>query len=121
MDGGNTGAKTINQVRPKRLLPLVVYHKPKNEWYVVPPFDVIELVENKKGQHGICPLENCTLSFNKIRKWSVATINLKDSIRRSFLSEAQKQKLDIINFKYNKEQKKLSDNHIREIKSIKNI
>jgi hypothetical protein len=50
VDAENTGTKTINQVRAvKSCVPLVVYHDPAKQWYVIPPMKVLELVEHRKG------------------------------------------------------------------------
>lgn len=72
--------QTINQVRPVKYLPLVVLYTPSDdfdEWYVVPPNQVVRLAAEKgRGQHTENPFESVTLSVNKIGDYAVSEENL---------------------------------------------
>lgn len=104
VDINNTGATTINQVRAGRdAVPLVVYHASQDKWYVVPPLEVIKLVENRKGQHGVSSLETCTLTISKIVKFLVPTDKVKEAIGNAFLSEEQRVTFESMRTQYQHE------------------
>lgn len=74
-------SNTINQVRAVKWTPLVVLGPKRDEWYVIPAPDVVELVSQKKrGQHTENPFESATLSVAKIRSFRVEKSDLKNSV-----------------------------------------
>jgi hypothetical protein len=59
---------TLNQVRPVKYVPLVVLDTRTDDWFVVPPDQVVRLAAKKKrGQHTENPFESVTLSVADIR------------------------------------------------------
>jgi hypothetical protein len=73
LDANDTGTTTLNQVRANKYIPLVVYHHPKSEWYVVPAHIVVALVAHRgRGQHGANPIENSTLALKHIGEYRLA-------------------------------------------------
>ena len=69
---------TLNQVRPVKYLPLVVLDTRCDEWYVVPPNQVVRLAAAKgRGQHTENPFESVTLSVAKIEEYTVSERNLR--------------------------------------------
>ena len=72
LDGYNievkqTSTNTLNQVRPVKYLPLAVLDTRTDDWYVVPPDEIVRLAARKKrGQHTENPFESVTLSVRDI-------------------------------------------------------
>lgn len=65
---------TINQIRAVRYLPVAILDSSTGAWYVVPPDDVIRLVEAKAGgQHGANPYESTTLRRSELAAYRVDT------------------------------------------------
>lgn len=63
---------TLNQVRAVKYLPLVVYHLPAEQWYVVPAHVVVGQVSRKRrGQHTENPFESATLSLKNLDAWKI--------------------------------------------------
>lgn len=57
---------TINQVRAVKYIPLVVY-SPPDDWYVVPPNEVVRLVAlQTRGQHTENPFESAIVSLRNV-------------------------------------------------------
>lgn len=82
-----TSTNTLNQVRPVKYLPLVVFDKRNAEWYVVPPNEIVRLVaERSRGQHTENPFESVTISLTKLVEFKVGEVNLRlatiDAIRQ---------------------------------------
>ena len=48
--------KNLNQVRPLKELPIASYDPDTNQWWVLPPWYVLHLCLDKKGQHVSDPL-----------------------------------------------------------------
>ena len=65
-------ANTINQVRAVKFIPLVIWSKESNDWFVLPAPDIVALVSQKlRGQHTENPFESATLSLSKLRSYRV--------------------------------------------------
>ena len=60
------GSGAANQVRPCKYTTLVVWSEKEDEWYVIPPQDVVNLAKPKKGQHAVNSFECC--NFGK-KQW----------------------------------------------------
>lgn len=55
---------TLNQVRAVKYLPLVVYFRPTERWYVIPAHEVVRRIAAKaRGQHTEIAFECATLSL----------------------------------------------------------
>lgn len=57
--------RNLNQVRPYRYLPIVVYDADTNEWCVIPAHSVVVVVRNLAPMHGLSPLECVNLKLGK--------------------------------------------------------
>jgi hypothetical protein len=79
------GAKTLNQVRAVKYIPLVALYEKTDTWYVVPAPDVVRLVSSKtRGQHTENPFESATLSIQNLDAFSLSDEReLKDAVRRA--------------------------------------
>jgi hypothetical protein len=74
-------ANTLNQVRAVKYLPLVAYHQPTQQWYVVPAHDVVRLVSGKsRGQHTENPFESATVSIAWLQDFSVGEDELREAV-----------------------------------------
>lgn len=89
--------KTLNQVRPYHYLTLVAYDDKTDNWYVIPPQDVIRLCLNekkklKKGQHTPNPMTCVGLgSIDKkcFQRYKVSVSELRNAIINSYQSGEQ--------------------------------
>lgn len=93
---------TLNQVRAVKYIPLVVYYKPNDAWYVVPAHVVVAGVSAKaRGQHTENPFESATLSVGSLDAYKIedgrmlrqATL---DAVAKSAEFPALKQAMDEI-------------------------
>lgn len=68
---GPSKSKTLNQIRPVECKPLVALHWPDEQWYVIPPLEVIRLAwknngQIRRGQHSKANPFNCVgMSMSK--------------------------------------------------------
>lgn len=63
---------TLNQVRAVKYLPLVVYYRPADEWYVIPAHEVVRRIAAKsRGQHSEIAFECATLSLASLGEFKV--------------------------------------------------
>lgn len=70
---------TLNQVRAVKYIPLVVFHGPTRQWYVVPPHVVVKLCCAKaRGQHSENPFESSTLSLGNLGSHRVSETDLEE-------------------------------------------
>jgi len=46
---------TLNQVRPYKYIPVVAYNSDDNDWFVIPPDDILDMASSRKGQHTLNP------------------------------------------------------------------
>jgi hypothetical protein len=46
---------TLNQVRPYKYLPIVAYNPDDDDWFVIPPDDILDMASSRKGQHTLNP------------------------------------------------------------------
>lgn len=69
---------TLNQVRAVKYIPLIVFHGPTSQWYVVPPHVVVKLCCAKaRGQHSENPFESSTLSLKNLGSHRVSETDLR--------------------------------------------
>jgi hypothetical protein len=47
--------KTLNQVRPYKYIPVVAYNPDDDDWFVIPPDDILDMASKRKGQHTLNP------------------------------------------------------------------
>ena len=118
VDGDNTGATTINQVRAIHLIPLAIFHNPTKQWYVVPAIDVIKLVKGRSGQHGLSSFENCTLNLSKLDKYKCKTEFLKKTIENGFIDGNLKSTLISIFSQYKINIKQVINNLNQQLNTI---
>ena len=80
-----TSTNTLNQVRPVKYLPLVVFDKRSAAWYVVPPDEIVRLVARRlRGQQTENPFESVTISLSKIGEFKVAEADLQSATIAAF-------------------------------------
>tara|TARA_R110000765_G_C18786734_1_gene592043 strand:+ start:267 stop:779 length:513 start_codon:yes stop_codon:yes gene_type:complete len=46
---------TLNQVRPYKYIPVVAYNPDDDDWFVIPPDDILDMASKRKGQHTLNP------------------------------------------------------------------
>lgn len=90
-----TADVTVAQVRAVKYIPLVVHQSARDEWYVIPAHELVQLVASKKrGQHTENPLECALLSCPKPDKthwvlwqrWRVQPQLLAQALREAYAS-----------------------------------
>ena len=72
---------TYNQVRPYKYTVLIGHDTIEDEWYVMPPDDVVDLTYGKRGQHTTDPMEVCNLgkvNAKQYEKFKVKDLSLLD-------------------------------------------
>lgn len=66
---------TLNQVRAVKYIPLMVYVRSTEEWYVVPVHVVVASVNRRRrGQHTENPFESATLNLNALRDYRLSNV-----------------------------------------------
>jgi hypothetical protein len=74
-------ASTINQVRPIKFLPLVIYNEANRCWYVIGPVPLIKYACGRgRGQHTEIPFESVTLNINAWELYKVGPESLKSRV-----------------------------------------
>jgi hypothetical protein len=70
----------INQIRPAKYIPLVVWDQVRAEWYVIPPQVLVQhAVDRRRGQHSENPFECVALPLRRFRGYRVSEGNLRDA------------------------------------------
>lgn len=59
---------TLNQVRPYKYIPVVAYNSDDNDWFVIPPDDVLDMASSRKGQHTLNPF--VCIGLGKVQRLS---------------------------------------------------
>ena len=67
---------TLNQVRPNKYIPVVAHDVERDEWYVIPPDDIMKFALGRRGQHVADPL-TC-LGMGKIRQGKYEKYKIED-------------------------------------------
>ena len=79
---------TYNQVRPHLYITLIGYDTIKDEWYVIPPDDILLFfADHKKGHHTVDPIE--CINMGKVNsaqfiKYKTSSNNLKQKVIDAF-------------------------------------
>jgi hypothetical protein len=80
-------AGTYNQVRPYHYSVLVGYDNELDEWYVIPPHDVLSMTKNKRGQHTTNPMECMNggkVKSKKYQSYKVSVSDLKSKVIEAY-------------------------------------
>ena len=80
---------TLNQTRPNKYNVLVAHDKENNDWYVIPPDDIIRMTLGRRGQHTPDPMTCIGLgkiTSNKFSQFKIQnTIDLEPMILEAYL------------------------------------
>lgn len=75
---------TLNQVRPLKYLPLVVYHTARKCWYVVPAHELVRLATDKpRGHHNECAYECAQFNLSRLAEFEVDAADLRERTLRA--------------------------------------
>ncbi len=78
---------TLNQIRPIKYIPCVVYAPERGCWYVVPAHELVKLAAKKsRGQHNEIPFECCNLSLNSLEEFRCTDDELDGRVRQAIRS-----------------------------------
>ena len=79
---------TLNQTRPNKYNVLVAHDSANNEWYVIPPDDVMRMTRGRRGQHtpdAMTCIQLGKITQKKFKQFKVDDItSLKDEILRAY-------------------------------------
>lgn len=74
------GGDMVAQVRAVKYLPVVVYHRPLEQWYVVPPEVVVaQVAHRRRGMHSENPFECSFLQLKALARQRVPTACLREA------------------------------------------
>jgi len=80
---------TLNQVRPVKYIPLVVWQQPRDAWFVIPPHVLVHhACARLRGQHSENPFECLALSLRLFHGYRVAASELLEATRGSIAQAA---------------------------------
>jgi len=117
---------SLNQTRPYRYLPIIVHNDRTDEWFVIPPHEVISSFlfnkqKLKKGQHTPNPMTCIGLgeiSNKKFSKYKTTAESLFDGVLSAF--QAGENNIKYKNFA-KKYEKKLEDDCLATEKELINL
>ena len=77
-------SNTINQVRPIKFIPLVVYDERDNSWYVIDPVELVAAAAARgRGQHTEVPFESMTLNISNWYSRKVDAGKLRSAVEKA--------------------------------------
>lgn len=84
------GGGTLNQVRAVKYSVLVAHDTSSDEWYVVPPHEVVRLVSKKaRGQHTENPFESATIAIKSLQPHKISGPSALLSATRAAIAAGQ--------------------------------
>lgn len=101
----STKLQMIAQVRAVKFIPLIIYQSAREEWYVMPPQDVVRMVAQKtRGQHTEIPFECAAVNLNaagtegwhRWQKWRTRPEDMPAAMRRAWRSGRQHKDLHML-------------------------
>jgi len=79
---------TVNQVRALKYIPLAVLDPRFDQWYLIPPDEIVRrIAQKKRGQHTENPFESATLSLNALTEFRVHDPN---NLRQATISAIER-------------------------------
>lgn len=78
-------SSAINQVRPVKFIPLVVFHARDSQWYVIPAHRVVQHAARRtRGQHCENPFECVGFRIREVADYRISADDLQAATRRAW-------------------------------------
>ena len=79
------GAGTINQIRPYRCVPLLLWDADQNAWYLISATNILHIAAQKnRGQHTESPFECCNLNFREFNSYECPSSQIVSKVKESY-------------------------------------
>lgn len=101
---------TLNQVRPYKYNVLVGYDTISQRWYAMPPDDIINMIQGKRGQHTTDPVECVSLGKITSKKYQKYLISETSCLKDKIIELFEKSEKNIIYKNYANDKKNKYEN-----------